>query len=412
MSQAFSLTPRGLKTVYVSNTVTVPMASTTQLLELNLLDGVEKVSFQVDNITQALDAFVVEGRVHQDASYFTIANAAGDFSAPSGRIFNVSGAPVSLAASASARFDLDVSGLYSVKVSASAAADSAVVTIYASGAAAGAANNNVTLTTGDLEIGAVEIKNATDDTRAVVGANGLYVDVRNIQAGTALIGKVGIDQTTPGTTNKVVASVASGGIASGAIASGAIASGAIASGAVASGAVASGAIAAGAVAAGALVDGADLTQGVTTGAAVITDANGTVQQYLRGLVKMWATGVALTPSANVITTQRPAVTQVVSTALEASKVLKASAGQLVQLTVFSSRTSSQYILIMNSTTVPGDGAVTLLYPPIPIGAASLLVIDFPAPLVASTGIAVSNSSTGTFTKTIGSADCVFHAQVN
>lgn len=35
-----------------------------------------------------------------------------------------------------------------------------------------------TLTTGDLEIGAVEIKNATDDTRATVGANGLYVDVR------------------------------------------------------------------------------------------------------------------------------------------------------------------------------------------------------------------------------------------
>ena len=37
---------------------------------------------------------------------------------------------------------------------------------------------SVTLTTGDIEIGAVEIKNATDDTRAVVGANGLYVDVR------------------------------------------------------------------------------------------------------------------------------------------------------------------------------------------------------------------------------------------
>ena len=36
----------------------------------------------------------------------------------------------------------------------------------------------VELVTGDIEIGAVEIKNATDDTRATVGANGLYVDVR------------------------------------------------------------------------------------------------------------------------------------------------------------------------------------------------------------------------------------------
>lgn len=37
---------------------------------------------------------------------------------------------------------------------------------------------DVTLTTGDVEIGAVEIKNSTDDTRATVGANGLYTDVR------------------------------------------------------------------------------------------------------------------------------------------------------------------------------------------------------------------------------------------
>ncbi len=104
-------------------------------------------------------------------------------------------------------------------------------------------------------------------------------------AGSAIIGKVGIDQTTPGTTNGVqinaalpagsnvighiiadtgsttavtgtvtvgthAITVASGGIASGALASGSVASGAIASGAVASGAFASGSIAAGAVAAG------------------------------------------------------------------------------------------------------------------------------------------------------------------
>lgn len=37
---------------------------------------------------------------------------------------------------------------------------------------------DVTIETGDIEIGAVEIKDATTDTRATVGANGLYVDVR------------------------------------------------------------------------------------------------------------------------------------------------------------------------------------------------------------------------------------------
>jgi hypothetical protein len=48
--------------------------------------------------------------------------------------------------------------------------------------------DEATITTGDIELGAVEIKNSTDDTRATVGANGLYADVRNIQAGTAFIG--------------------------------------------------------------------------------------------------------------------------------------------------------------------------------------------------------------------------------
>ena len=37
---------------------------------------------------------------------------------------------------------------------------------------------DVTVNTGDIEIGAVEIKNSTDDTRATVGANGLYVETR------------------------------------------------------------------------------------------------------------------------------------------------------------------------------------------------------------------------------------------
>lgn len=438
MSQSFSLIPRGPKAVTVSNTVTVPATGTTELLELHLLNGVEAVSFQVDNITQALDAFVVEGRVHPSASYFTIASAAGDFSAPTtaSRVLGASGAPVSLAASASARFDINTSGLHSLRVSASAAVDSAVTTIYASGAA-GLTNTNVTLTAGDIQIGAVELKDAATDVRAsIVAANtarttgtvvvatqpidaagnvlgrtaantarttatlvdpvqivdaagGVMSATPTLGTGSNVVGKVGIDQTTPGTTNAVQANVASGGIASGAVA-------------------------AGAVAVGALVDGADLTQGALADAAVITDTSGSISAKLRGLISLWVThiGTALAPSAAVVTAQRPAVTQVVSTALEASHVLKASAGQLVQLTIFNSKTSSQYILVMNSTTLPGDGAVTLLFPPIPILASSLLVLDLPAPIVASTGIVVCNSSTGTFTKTIGSADCVFYAQVN
>lgn len=128
--------------------------------------------------------------------------------------------------------------------------------------------------------------------------------------------------------------------------------------------------------------------------------------------KQPALGTALAPSVDVITVQRPAVTQIVSTAFEASHVLKNSAGQLVQLSIFNSKASAQFILLINATSVPSDGAVTLLFPPIPIAAATLLILDIPSPLVAGTGIVVCNSSTGTFTKTIGSADCAFYAQVN
>lgn len=61
----------------------------------------------------------------------------------------------------------------------------------------------VNLETADIEIGAVEIKNSTDDTRATVGANGLYVDVRSttgagsgtVTDGSGAIGTGGVSQT-------------------------------------------------------------------------------------------------------------------------------------------------------------------------------------------------------------------------
>ena len=43
-------------------------------------------------------------------------------------------------------------------------------------------------------------------------------------------------------------------------------------------------------------DPAVATLGATTGAAVITDANGTIQQYLRGLIKQWIAGTLVLAS--------------------------------------------------------------------------------------------------------------------
>lgn len=103
---------------------------------------------------------------------------------------------------------------------------------------------------------------------------------------------------------------------------------------------------------------------------------------------------------------------VMSTALEASKVLLAGPGRLRSLNVYNGSASEQFILIMNAATLPDNGPVQLLEVPIPIAAGSSLFLEYADPLVATTGIVVCNSSTGGFTKTIGSANCVFRARVS
>jgi hypothetical protein len=109
---------------------------------------------------------------------------------------------------------------------------------------------------GGPESNSVRVTLASDSTGVMAvtdGGGSLTVD-----GAVGVSGPVAIDQSVPGTTNKVVTEIPAGGLAAGAVATGAI------------------------------VDGADLTQGVTTGAAVATDAPGTIQQYLRGLVKLIA----------------------------------------------------------------------------------------------------------------------------
>jgi hypothetical protein len=51
-----------------------------------------------------------------------------------------------------------------------------------------------------------------------------------------------------------------------------------------------------------LVDGLEGILGVTSGAAVVTDANGTLQQYLRGLVKRWADALGTGTAAAALRT--------------------------------------------------------------------------------------------------------------
>ena len=152
------------------------------------------------------------------------------------------------------------------------------------------------LITGDIEVGAVEIKNATDDTRATVGANGMHVDVQ------ASTGVGSLTETAP--TTDTASSGLNGRlqrIAQRLTSLIALLPTALGGG---GGLKVDGSgtalpvsgtfyqttqpisVASGQVVAGAEADGHSATLGLTTGAAVITDATGTIQQYLRGLVKL------------------------------------------------------------------------------------------------------------------------------
>lgn len=104
------------------------------------------------------------------------------------------------------------------------------------------------------------------------------------------------------------------------------------------------------------------------------------------------------------------ITPVVSGSAESSHVFKATGGNLYGAYI-SNPSASGFLLIFNSATVPGDGAVTPIHC-IPVSASNVAFVNFlpGPPEVYSTGIAAALSSTGCFTKTT-SPTGFFHGYV-
>ncbi len=98
-------------------------------------------------------------------------------------------------------------------------------------------------------------------------------------------------------------------------------------------------------------------------------------------------------------------TRVPSTAAETGHILKGSAGRLYKVMGYNGKSTSQFIQIHNTTTVPSDTAVPIhSYPAPPL---SHFNFDFGSiGDYYATGISICNSSTQA-TKTVGSADCWF-----
>jgi hypothetical protein len=99
------------------------------------------------------------------------------------------------------------------------------------------------------------------------------------------------------------------------------------------------------------------------------------------------------------------------TAPMAAKVLRPAATSLVSLEVHNNKASLQFLQLFDSKTIPANGATPLRT--YPVQANTTIMVTWPAayPLKLVNGVAVCNSSTAT-TKTLGSADCMFGAQLS
>ncbi len=102
--------------------------------------------------------------------------------------------------------------------------------------------------------------------------------------------------------------------------------------------------------------------------------------------------------------------EVRSQAQEANKVLLARAGRLHRLDLVNTQGADRFLMLMNYTAVPANGAVTFLYPIIRLAPYENKMILFPRPLTASTGIVIATTTTlDNFTQ--GASGVMFYAEV-
>jgi hypothetical protein len=132
MVQTFTLLKNGSQFTASNAAVSCPASGNTELLKLPVV-GITRIFVQLSVATQALDAFIIAGKAHPDATAVTIASAAADFTSPADPIVDASGDLTTIAAAGTGWFIMNVAGFYQITISASGAVNNAAVTIYASG---------------------------------------------------------------------------------------------------------------------------------------------------------------------------------------------------------------------------------------------------------------------------------------
>ena len=119
MAQETSQHPRQDFSVFAKNeSVTVVQTGNTALIEVDT-SCIETLAVEAVVTGQNLDAFVVQGKVHPESTYVTLASATADYTTPKSPIIRASGDLTGITAGATGWFLMDVRPFYSVKVLAS-----------------------------------------------------------------------------------------------------------------------------------------------------------------------------------------------------------------------------------------------------------------------------------------------------
>lgn len=154
---------------------------------------------------------------------------------------------------------------------------------------------------------------------------------------------------------------------------------------------------------------ADGVNGNNTGAVAGWFWNGTTYDRARSITGAVAAGtgtqaVAIAPTSS----SAAATTSASSTAAASNLVLKASAGNLYNLTATIGATSG-YLLLFDATALPSNGAVTpvLCLPVTSNGTNGSISLDFSTPKRFGTGITAGFSTTGCFTLTASATASFF-----
>lgn len=153
-----------------------------------------------------------------------------------------------------------------------------------------------------------------------------------------------------------------------------------------------------------IADGADVAQGAVADAAATAGGTGTLSAKLR-LATTQLDTINTTLGTNGVLVKSSsaaaaATTAASSTAAANNLVLKASAGNLYDLTVTIGATSG-YLMLFDATSLPSDGAVTPVhcYPVTSNGTNGGVSLSWPTPKRFATGITAGFSTTGCFTLT-------------